>query len=56
LFVKILFLIHRGAKSKDKKKKGKNVKNNLSKDDGEEMSLPPASLQVRIFCFSFHGT
>nr|CAG4636970.1 EOG090X055U [Ceriodaphnia reticulata]SVE72905.1 EOG090X055U [Ceriodaphnia reticulata] len=34
-----------GAKSKDKKKKGKNAKNNLPKDDGEDMPLPPASLQ-----------
>ena len=40
-----------GAKSKDKKKKGKNAKSNLPKDDGEEMPLPPASLQVPLISF-----
>ena len=40
-----------GTKSKDKKKKGKNAKSNLPKDDGEEMPLPPASLQVPLICF-----
>nr|CAG4649291.1 EOG090X055U [Scapholeberis mucronata]SVE93587.1 EOG090X055U [Scapholeberis mucronata] len=34
-----------GAKSKDKKKKGKSSKNHPIQEDGEEVPLPPATLQ-----------